>query len=557
MRIDITKIPFSRFGSYFVISCIEKEFWLRDVRGGDEAPSQLFKLIFDQPVDYHCTETQLTIYHKNYPTAKVEFIMPEANSLHIRTTGMSVEMVADKIRYDTFNAIGNDEFEYISYKKEMKYRLSLLTGVVNVDAPWKIVGNERISLTLMPDSELHMVNYRVVLREEKSVISFEDSQVKLQDNYQIWRNKMPTSHERYQESHELATYLLWANTVSQDGLLTHDITYMSKNWMQNIWSWDNCFNAILLAEQYPALAYQQLEVFIDHQDTSGAYPDFINDKYVSYNCVKPPIHAWAYQKMMSINNYFCEPARLSVIYDSFVANTNFWLNYRMEDGLPYYTHGNDSGWDNASIFHEGFPVTAPDLSAYLIQQMDILASMAQELGKLDESSNWQRQADDLFDRFLPAFNVDGQLRAFHTYSKELVKSTSSAMLYLPIVIAYRLDKKLSSSLVQQLLSRFECRYGLATEEATSPMFKGDGYWLGPIWAPETYIFVDALNRAGYQEAAYRISEKFCEAALIGGLAENYNPHTAEGNDDLAFSWTSSVFLLLANSIMKGDSDNDK
>ena len=45
----------------------------------------------------------------------------------------------------------------------------------------------------------------------------------------------------------------------------------------------------------------------------------------------------------------------------------YWLNHRLDEetGLPYYLHGNDSGWDNSSLFDEGVPLIAPDLAAFL------------------------------------------------------------------------------------------------------------------------------------------------------------------------------------------------
>ena len=46
MNVDIKEIPFSRFGSYFCVSQ-EKDsdsIYIRDVHGGDDAPSNLFQV---------------------------------------------------------------------------------------------------------------------------------------------------------------------------------------------------------------------------------------------------------------------------------------------------------------------------------------------------------------------------------------------------------------------------------------------------------------------------------------------------------------------------------
>jgi glycogen debranching enzyme len=531
---------------------------LRDIHGGDESPSEIFRINFYNEEDevykpeqliYESSETLVTIADRDFPVRKTDFIYPTEDSLHIRTNSMRMELVALKIRYDTLNKMGKREFEYISYKKETKYQLLFLDDAFTLEAPWEGVGNRSIVIVCGPTGELYIRNYKVVA-PIANILPFEEGRMKVSKEYKDWLDKIPLIDDRYATSREMAAYLLWANMVRREGMLTVPVTYMSKNWMQNIWSWDNCFNAIFLAEHHPELAFNQLKIFMDHQDESGAYPDFVNDKYVSYNCVKPPIHAWAYQQMISKNDCFKQESWLKAAYESFVANTAFWLNYRLHeaDGLPYYTHGNDSGWDNASIFQEGLPVTSPDLAAFLIQQMDILSDFAQTLNQKAESILWREQADKLFSKFLPAFYDGQQLVALDTVSGEKIDKKSSAILFLPLVIAYRMEKDLREQLVGHLLERFECRYGIATEEPTSPSFSGAGYWLGSVWAPETYILVKALQRADHEVDALRISEKFCEATIIGGMAENFDPNNGTGNDDLAFAWTSSVFLLLAKMI---------
>ena len=65
--------------------------------------------------------------------------------------------------------------------------------------------------------------------------------------------------------------------------------------------------------------------------------------------------------------------------------TEWWLNYRDQDhdGLCEYTHGNDSGWDNSTVFHELPPVTSPDLATFLIIQMEELANLADAIGRTE------------------------------------------------------------------------------------------------------------------------------------------------------------------------------
>ena len=214
--------------------------------------------------------------------------------------------------------------------------------------------------------------------------------------------------------------------------------------------------------------------------------------------------------------------------------------------MPFYTHGNDSGWDNASIFHEGLPVIAPDLSAYLVQQMDILASWAMILEYDTEAEYWTKKADELFDLLMKHLYVDDHFVARKLYDFEIIKEFDSLILQLPLVVAYRLGQKVVDGLKTNIETRFESEFGLSTESLSSDKFKSDGYWLGPIWAPESFIFFDAISRINEDAFSDRIATKYCELGSVGGMAENYNPLTGAGNDDLSFTWTSSVYLMLAN-----------
>ena len=86
---------------------------------------------------------------------------------------------------------------------------------------------------------------------------------------------------------------------------------------------------------------------------------------------------------------------------------------------------------------------------------------------------------------------------------------------------------------------------LATESPASPLYKNDGYWRGPIWAPSTLLLYDGLRACGRADLARRVAERFCRMCAKSGFAENYDALTGEGLRDRAYTWTASVFLVLA------------
>ena len=227
--------------------------------------------------------------------------------------------------------------------------------------------------------------------------AFKQGKEKVEQLYQEWVENNTEKNEVYQASIDRAAYITWSSIVHPDGLLKNYAMYMSKLWMYNIWSWDNCFNALHIGAKYPELSYSQLKIFMDTQDESGAYPDFVNDKFVSYNCIKPPVFAYAYEKLMEKNDYFKEESRLREVYESTKKVMLYFDLYRTYEGrLPHYKHGNDSGWDNSSLFHRGMPVEAPDLASFLIRTYDILTKFAGLLGEEEEAKQFTEKADTLF-----------------------------------------------------------------------------------------------------------------------------------------------------------------
>ena len=78
------------------------------------------------------------------------------------------------------------------------------------------------------------------------------------------------------------------------------------------------------------------------------------------------------------------------------------------------------------------------------------------------------------------------------------------------------------------------------------MYTEDGYWRGPIWGPSTLLIVAGLREAGFGELAQRIADGYCRMCEKSGFAENFNALTGEGLRDRAYTWASSVYLLLCD-----------
>ena len=249
--------------------------------------------------------------------------------------------------------------------------------------------------------------------------------------------------------------------------------------------------------------------------------------------------------MMDNTDYIGED-ELQEVYEPLCRWTEWWLEYRDEDqdGIPEYHHGNDSGWDNSTVFIKSPPVESPDLPAFLIIQMEVLAEIAEKINETRDAKKWKDHSRDLLDKLLAHSLKDGKLQALTSGDHQIINS-ESLLPYISIVLANRLPEDIKNKLIEGIKD-FITEYGPATEKVDSDYYDPDGYWRGPIWAPSTMLLVDGLLASGEKELAFAIAEKFTRLCSENGFAENFNALTGKGLRDRAYTWTASVYLILAH-----------
>ena len=344
---------------------------------------------------------------------------------------------------------------------------------------------------------------------------------------------------------ELAAYVVWSATVRPAGLVTRPAVLMSKHWMDKVWSWDHCFNALALAPGHPRLAWDQFSLPFDHQDETGALPDSVAHSEVLYNFVKPPIHGWALSHLRGLLPAPLSREDLAEVYGRLARWTEFWLTARRAPGadLPHYQHGNDSGWDNATTFDPERVVVTADLAAFLVLQLRELAVLADELDRPDEARRWTRTAEATQAAMLDELWTGER---FMTRGADSGASWASSSLLdlMPMALGEHLPEHVGKALAARIENHLTAQ-GLATELPTSPHYLSDGYWRGPIWAPATVLVEDGLRRAGHHRLADDISARFRALCETHGFAENFDAVTGTGLRDRAYTWTASSYLLLA------------
>ena len=566
IQFDLRYVPFSRYGSYLAFSHLPAAeppgLYLRTVH--DNASSQeIFHVeLIDQGVSVPFREVATPASLRLEADAGyVEIVFAEASVIRLHGEGVGARLTLDTRggycnrgeRFDHAFSPDGVRWEVNSFSRKIKFALIPLAGTLQVDAPWNIVRCEQVVANFLPDSSTRIFEcaldaYDSVWLERAYPQPFDACRAEAEGEFARWRDLMPTVPARYVEAGELAAYINWTSVVAPAGHITRTVMLMSKNWMSRIWSWDHCFNALALVEKNPAFAWDQLMIFIDNQHPQGVFPDSLGHTTQVWSFCKPPIHGWALRLMLKRTDWITSE-RLQEVYVPLCRWTEWWLNFRDDNhnGIPQYNHGNDSGWDNATVFDQGLPVESPDLSAFLVIQMDTLAEVALRIGRRTESQRWQARADELLQRLIAHLWNGDQFFSRRSVTQD-VTGIDSLINFLPILLGKRLPNEIQSKLVAGL-RRFITDHGLATENPSSPEYDPDGYWRGPIWAPPTMMIAYGLNAVGERELALDISRKFCEMIRRSGMAENFDALTGTGLRDGAYTWTSSVFAILAHEFL--------
>ncbi|MET7654973.1 MULTISPECIES: glycogen debranching protein [unclassified Streptomyces] len=443
----------------------------------------------------------------------------------------------------------DDAHVFTSYETGRRYRITVLSGTVPDVFGAQALGAADRGLTVTAGAdgswEVAVEELDSARQPYRSPSAFGEVMEAARQSFADFADTAAPWRSTDTPAAELAAYVVWSATVRPAGLLTRPAVLMSKHWMDKVWSWDHCFNALALAPGCSALAWDQFSLPFDHQDDTGALPDSVTHSEVLYNFVKPPIHGWAFGHLRRRLPEPLTPAQLTEAYDRLTRWTDFWLTARRAPGaaLPHYQHGNDSGWDNATTFDPGRVTVTADLAATLILQLDELARLAAELGFPDDARRRAETADALQAALLGELWDGERFLSRPAHGGALARSASLLDL-MPIVLGDRLPAETRDRLAEQIEAHLTA-FGLATERPGSPHYESDGYWRGPIWAPATVLIEDGLRRAGHERLADEISARFRALCETSGFAENFDALTGQGLRDRAYTWTASSYLLLA------------
>ncbi|MCX7801016.1 MAG: hypothetical protein N2109_11820 [Fimbriimonadales bacterium] len=555
--LDAGAVPFSAFGSHLTFSVLPpswghpglvvrsmlgrtwEAFALRVLRDGAELPYEVVATPCERSL--RCDGGQADACFEARDLAR------------IRTRGVGLRWIGFQRRGgDTVASLPHGQLLAILPETRCLWLFRPLRGRLEVASERS--PDSPLVLEALPDAdgELDLSLELCVTTPRRPTLAptYEAAREAAQHHWEAFLAGMPEVPEELREATELAMAVNYGALVEPLGLLRRRTMLMSKNWMTRCWSWDHCFCALAHAPSDPDLAWDQLMVPFDFQDEHGCLPDCVSGGELGWNYVKPPIHGWALGRLLAAHPRHGERDRLEEIYPRLAAWTLWWLEARDfdGDGLPEYLHGNDSGWDNGTVFDAGTPLAAPDLAAFLVVQLDALADVARRLGRFGEADAWSDRAESLLGRMLGRLWDGSGFRALRGPGGETAPGEGSSILLMPLLLGERLPGEVRSKLAARLRpgGPFVTEFGAATESPQSPHYDEDSYWRGPIWPSQTMLLVEGLARSGFRDQAADLARRFvrlCQRTRT--FAENYGALTGRPLRDPAYTWASSVFLALA------------
>lgn len=562
MNIDIRTVPFTSYGSYMVFSyprkdCVyNNQIVLRNLRGnGDDQESYTLSLL-DESGGFIIPEVSAAPeelrFGKGGKQASVCF--QNAETAHLISNSPVFMTKLPAVFWDRVLGFANGVFEVAG--EDGSLFITIVKGSVRDESVWDSENNSctAVKLTFFPDVrgelELKLQVSRYSVYEKPQTSTYRQDLEKISAQYRDFKKKFTTKEEKYAGAMELAAYISWHSVVNPEGHIKYPVMLMTKNKMNRVWSWDYTFNALALADKWPELAYDQYRAMAAMQNTFGAYPDAFQSSACVWNFVKPPVQGFMLKKMFAV----ARPDRKTVelLYESVSKFTDWWFSARLSGSeTPVYNHGNDSGWDNSTVFRYGVPVQSPDLCAWLILQMDFLSETAEYLGEKENAVEWKRRSEKLLGTMLEVF-ADGEgLCAVRVRDKKRIRE-QSLLLYIPLLLGNRLPENIRNTMLTKLLQKgkFCCDYGISSESFDSRFFVEDGYWRGAVWPPMALITTEILAVNGKKAEAEKNARQYCDMCAEYGFYENYSAVDGHGLRDTGFTWAASVFMILLRDYLK-------
>lgn len=299
------------------------------------------------------------------------------------------------------------------------------------------------------------------------------------------------------------------NSLSPEGEFENRWTTPDRWPHAHMWLWDSAFHAIGLRHISARWARDALLAVLSRQRDDGFIPHRMAPDGSRSGITQPPILAWAAWRVheRSPDRAFlnsCYP-RLAALIEWHLAHSD-----RNRNHLYEWQDSDASGMDNSPRFERGAH-DAVDLSAYLANDMEYLARIAEALGNLDAAAQWRAQREKVAQQINSLMWDPGAAFYYDLDAQGQRIPLKTEAGFCPLFAGVCTGEQ-ARALRQHLRepAEFWTPLPVPSVAADEDSFSDD-MWRGPVWVNYNYMIIEGLRHYQFDEDADALCQKTIDA----------------------------------------------
>jgi len=374
----------------------------------------------------------------------------------------------------------------------------------------------------------------------------------------------------YEELAMYAQWIIWSHRTKAAGYFKEPAILFQNTFSTLAAPWQQSYNAMPMVED-PEEAWRMVCTYFNYQDEkTGRIPGMMSFTYPGGSGMQPAFQGFALDYLFrKIGDDFITEDEAERVYPMIAAWSEFWTTHRnagLGGDLLAINNAGESGWDDASLFRDGFPVVDPCANSFAILMMEAVARIAKRSRSYaDKYDEWMARADKLTQTLIDDY-WDGE--KFISKVKGKAVESHGLANYQPIILGKRLPQHIIDKVAEQLTKDdyLLTEIGLASESLQSELttYAALSYVCGRVVGPMNMILTVGLQAAGKQKEAEKIARIYCDHAnregiILGYAPYNYYKHNGEvavqqipphGADGWVWgSWSANCVLTMITGVI--------
>ena len=373
----------------------------------------------------------------------------------------------------------------------------------------------------------------------------------------------------YEEMSRYAQWTVWSHRTKAIGIFKQPHILYLNAWSSTAAPWQQSYNAMAMLAD-PEEAWRLICVMFLYQDElTGRVPNMMTYSSQPMRGMQPAFQGFALDYLLQkLGDDFITPEEAERMYPKMAAWTNYWTTYRnagLGNDVIEVLSTHEAGWDDSSLFKDGFPAVDPCANAFLVLMMEAVATLAKKSHSYSENHDeWMARAKKLTDIIINEY-WDGE--KFISKVKGKPVDSLSLANYQPIILGKRLPQDIIDKVAEKLTieDHWLTDIGLASESMQSELTTfGISFVLGRVVGPMNMILTVGLQAAGKQKEADMIARRFCdhvnrEGVILGYAPYNYYKFNGEKADQQIpptpadawpwSPWTANCYLTMVTEII--------